>query len=330
MLNQFQTGAGSVRKVSRHALRKTALDFLSAGEVSRATADALVTCRHSARAVTCLPPMDDLDTSTTQVRAQVIDAARGELTFQVLQPGLASVDPQRFERLFRQFESGYRGAFRGNEAEPTTEWRARIAGKAPPQPVMRIVVAIERDATGAERVVGGVATEYYRAGGCARSRRTCTCWKPACAARARRRLLDEARAACENLGPVNALLAEAEWPQALLQHGAPRAEVDEARERLLFFVRSGPACSTSTTSSRHWARTRRASSGACACSSSHRLAAARRNPTRRNPTKLPPPTTSRRPGTKRSARRLRPSSMSSRPRYHRNRSSPSTTPSCAA
>ena len=90
-------------------------------------------------------------------------AARS-IDYVVLDPALQQADPSRFGALFTEFTEGYERHFSGDEAEPTGEWQARIAGKPAPQPIMRIVVAVDREDRG-ERVIGGLAVEYHEHAG---------------------------------------------------------------------------------------------------------------------------------------------------------------------
>jgi hypothetical protein len=157
----------------------------------------------------------------------------------VLDPALRRAAPERFAALLEGFAAGYAAFFSGDEAEPTDDWQARIAGKAPPEPVMRVVVAVERSGP-EERVVGGASAEYYRAGGCVLA--TYLYVAPSAVRRHRghaRAMLARARTACEALGPVQALLAEVEWPELLASHGFAPQQVDAARTRLRFFARLG-------------------------------------------------------------------------------------------
>jgi hypothetical protein len=161
------------------------------------------------------------------------------ISYVVLDPELKARDPARFAALFAGFAAGYASEFSGDEAESTGEWQARIAGKSPPQPVMRIVVAVEQG-DGDEHVIGGAAVEYYRAGACVLATYV---YMSAAAAHSHRgharSLLAEARKACRKLGPVRAILAEAEWPELLAAHGFSADEVAVARTRLRFFARIG-------------------------------------------------------------------------------------------
>ena len=102
---------------------------------------------------------------------------------------------------------------------------------------MRITLAVTRG-TGTERVVGGVATEYYRASSCVLA----TYLYVEHEFRDRglaRRLLVEGRAACAALGAVQALLAESEWPDHLPRADFDNDEVNKARQRLGFFANIG-------------------------------------------------------------------------------------------
>ena len=167
------------------------------------------------------------------------DAGGSRVICVVLDPALEAGDPARFAALFEGFAAGYARHFVGDEAEPTGEWRARIAGKPPPQPAMRIVVAVE-EANGGERVIGGVAAEYYRASGCVLVTYLYVSDAGTHGHRGHaRRLLAEAVRACKSLGPVHAMLAEAEWPELLQANGFPAGEVATARTRLRFFARIG-------------------------------------------------------------------------------------------
>jgi hypothetical protein len=86
-------------------------------------------------------------------------AASSQAAYVTLDPLLRQADPARFSALFTSFAAGYANVFEGDEAESTSEWQARIAGKAPPQPIMRIVVATD-EAGGRLEVIGGVCAEY--------------------------------------------------------------------------------------------------------------------------------------------------------------------------
>ena len=157
----------------------------------------------------------------------------------VLNPALEESDPQRFAAFFAAFESGYKTTFQGDEAESTAEWLARIRGKEPPQPVMRIVVAVQQGVA-VERVVGGVAVEFYVASRCALATYLYVLDEPELRRHGHARsLLDKARGAFDDSNNLEFLLAESEWPERLLACGSPAVEVTVARERLLFFARIG-------------------------------------------------------------------------------------------
>lgn len=163
----------------------------------------------------------------------------GPIRFVTLDAQLQRADPARFERLLSAFAAGYRDMFHGDEAEPDGRWPARIAGKPAPQPVLRIVVALEGRG-GAERFVGGAAAEYYRSSACV----LCTYLYvlPAPGQRHRghgRALLAAATGAFKDLGPIRATLAEVEWPEALPPATFGQDAVDTARSRLRFFERLG-------------------------------------------------------------------------------------------
>jgi hypothetical protein len=66
-----------------------------------------------------------------------------EISDLVLDDELQRADPARFARLLDEFAEGYRSNFRGDEAESTADWPARIAGQPAPQPLMRIAVAVD-------------------------------------------------------------------------------------------------------------------------------------------------------------------------------------------
>ena len=183
------------------------------------------------------------------------------VSYVVLDPALKEQDPARFAALFTGFASGYARHFTGDEAESTSEWQARIAGKAPPQPVMRIVVAVEQG-DGEEHVIGGLAVEYYRAGGCVLATYIYVDDAPGQRHRGHARgLLAAAGKAFSEVGPVRAMLGEAEWPELLQSHGFPADEVAVARKRLRFhdiltsparcglvsfFLQPGARCTLST------------------------------------------------------------------------------------
>jgi len=167
------------------------------------------------------------------------------IDYVVLDPDLQQRDPRRFTSLFSGFAAGYALHFSGDEAEPTDEWLARIHGKHPPQPVMRIIVAVETiDTSGdhpQERVIGGLACELYRDSGCVlatylyvlddRDQR----YRHKRHARA---LIEQVPDAFRPLGhDVRAVLAESECPQSLKAQGHSDREVATARNRLRFFAR---------------------------------------------------------------------------------------------
>jgi len=157
----------------------------------------------------------------------------------VLDAALAREEPHRFAALLAQFASGYHEHFSADEAESVEAWAARIAGIAPPQPAMRVAVAVE-PVDGGERVIGGAAAEYYRAAGCALV--TYLFVRDGGGHRQRghaRTLVTRAVAACAELGPLRAVLAEAEWPDLLPPGQFAPSEVAAARARLGFFARVG-------------------------------------------------------------------------------------------
>ena len=161
------------------------------------------------------------------------------LTYVVLDPTLQQAAPERFAALFDAFAAGYARHFSGDQMEPTSPWRARIAGKPQPQPVMRIVVGVEH-VDGTEQVVAGVAAEYYRAAECVLA--TYLYVADAVPYRHRghaRALLREVRDACSALGQVRAMLVEAEWPESVQEVGGSPVAVATARARLRFFARLG-------------------------------------------------------------------------------------------
>jgi hypothetical protein len=156
----------------------------------------------------------------------------------VVGPALEEADPARFAALFQAFVDGYGRHFSGDEAEPTTAWLDRMTGKPRPQPVMRIIVAVEHE-SGAERVVGGVAAEYYRDARCILVSYLYVEDQKRLRHRGHgRALLREAEHACQTLGPVQAVFAEVEWPE-LLFAAQPGADLRQARGRLHFFARVG-------------------------------------------------------------------------------------------
>ena len=156
-----------------------------------------------------------------------------------LDPALHAAAPARFESLLAAFRAGYARTFAGDEAESDEAWEARILGLPPPQPVMRIVVGLAA-AGGHEHVIGGAAVEYYRRSGCALL--TYLYVDDTGGHRRRglgRRLGSAAREACAGLGPMHALLAEAEWPAHLPQPPFAPDDVARAQARLGFFARLG-------------------------------------------------------------------------------------------
>ncbi|MEO8187249.1 MAG: hypothetical protein ABI580_07795, partial [Burkholderiaceae bacterium] len=185
-----------------------------------------------------LPDTTTYADSAGDPSAQPAPRAGASVTYVVLDPALAGSNRPRFDTLFSQFKSGYQHAFHGDEAESTDAWLARIMGKDQPQPVMRIVVAVEQDG---ERVVGGLAVEFYRAAGCALATyHLYILDEPHLRHHGHaRRLLETARGAFGGVGTPHLLLAEAEWPEDLSAQGAPASEINAARERLRFFARIG-------------------------------------------------------------------------------------------
>jgi GNAT superfamily N-acetyltransferase len=154
----------------------------------------------------------------------------------VLDDELHRADPLRFDQLLGGFVDGYRSTFTGDEAEPPGDWRGRIAGLHAPQPLMRVAVCIDGDGG----VIGGAAAEYYRASACLLVTYLYILERPGQRRRGHARaLLSAVLAACRRLGPVQATLAEAEWPELL---PPPRFTADDiaiARDRLRFFARLG-------------------------------------------------------------------------------------------
>lgn len=147
-----------------------------------------------------------------------------EISDLVLDDELQRADPARFARLLDEFAEGYRSNFRGDEAESTADWPARIA------------VAVD----GSSRVVGGAAAEYYRASGCMLGTYLDVRDEPGHRGRGHgRRLLAKAQQACGRLGPLAAVLAEVEWPDLLPRERFTAAEIEGARGRLRFFERLG-------------------------------------------------------------------------------------------
>jgi hypothetical protein len=159
-----------------------------------------------------------------------------EATVVVLDPALAQLEPQRFDRLLDAFAAGYQGTFHGDEAEPPALWRARILGEPPPQPVLRIALAVDAQ----DALIGGAAAELYRDSGCVLATYLYVLDRPGQRKRGRARgLLRVAFDACARIAPVRALLAEVEWPAQLARHGASAAEIATAEARLGFFGRIG-------------------------------------------------------------------------------------------
>jgi len=156
-----------------------------------------------------------------------------------LDPTLHAAAPARFESLLAAFRAGYARTFAGDEAEADEAWEARILGMPPPQPLMRVVAAVERNGT-QQRLAGGAAIEYYCASGCALL--TYLYVEDTGGHRRRglgRRLGVAARSACESIGPVHALLAEVEWPRRMPQPPFAPDDVARAHARLRFFARIG-------------------------------------------------------------------------------------------
>lgn len=154
----------------------------------------------------------------------------------VLDPTLARQAPRRFDDLLAAFADGYRSSFHGDEAEPPALWRARILGEPPPQPVLRIALAVDAQ----DGLIGGAAAELYRDSGCVLATYLYVLDRPGQRNRGHARgLLHAAFDACAQVGPARALLAEVEWPARLAQHGAGATAVAAAQARLGFFVRLG-------------------------------------------------------------------------------------------
>jgi GNAT superfamily N-acetyltransferase len=167
------------------------------------------------------------------------DASSPPVEYLVLDAVRLRAEPERFDRLLADFAAGYETMFHGDEAESHDAWRARIAGMAPPQPVMRIAVAVQRDGD-AEEVIGGAASEYYRASGCVLCTYLYVLDRPEHRHRGHARALLKASVqACAPLGPVHAVLAEVEWPQLLPPDRFGPEAVAIARARLRFFERIG-------------------------------------------------------------------------------------------
>lgn len=157
----------------------------------------------------------------------------------VLDAELQRTDAMRFDRLLAGFAAGYATMFHGDEAESSAQWKARILGKARPQPVMRIAVATQGSGE-TERVIGGAACEYYRAGGCALCTYLYVLDRPEVRHRGHARaLLATALTACAALGPVRAALAEVEWPPLLPTTHFGAELLANAQKRLHFFARLG-------------------------------------------------------------------------------------------
>ena len=155
----------------------------------------------------------------------------------LLDPVLQNTDPNRFMALFRQFSAGYAAYFSGDEAESTDEWLPRFVGRQPRQPVMRILVAVDSSG-GQERVIGGLACEFYRASRCVLATYIYVLDEE----RYRRKhharaLIALAPGAFAEYGTALAIFAEAEWPEALRAQRADNRDVAAARRRLAFFAR---------------------------------------------------------------------------------------------
>jgi len=165
--------------------------------------------------------------------------ASGPVTYVILDAGLQRADPPRFARLLAGFAAGYEATFHGDEAEPAARWPARIAGEPAPQPVLRVAVAVQGPAA-AEQVIGGAAVEYYRASACVLCTYLYVLDRPEHRQRGHgRALLAAATRAFADLGNVQAVLAEVEWPDALPTTIFGRGAVEDARTRLRFFERLG-------------------------------------------------------------------------------------------
>lgn len=161
------------------------------------------------------------------------------VAYVVLDADLQRADARRFDRLLAGFAAGYAAMFHGDEAESSAQWTGRILGKAQPQPVMRIAVAVQGSGE-TERVIGGAACEYYRAGGCALCTYLYVLDRPEYRRRGyARALLDTALLACAALGPVRAALAEVEWPPLLPTTRFGSQLIADAQRRLHFFERLG-------------------------------------------------------------------------------------------
>ena len=163
--------------------------------------------------------------------------APAPVAYVILDAGLQRADPPRFERLLAGFAADYAATFHGDEAEPAARWPARIAGEPAPQPVLRIAVAVQGPAA-AEQVIGGAAVEYYRASACVLCTYLYVLDRPEHRQRGHgRALLAAATRAFADLGTVQAVLAEVEWPDALPRAIFGPGAVDDARMRLRFFKR---------------------------------------------------------------------------------------------
>src|SRR5262249_16163448 len=161
--------------------------------------------------------------------------AEPSVAYVTLDPCLRRRDPVRFGQLFDGFVTGYVKHFSGDQAETRSEWSARIEGTKKTQPVMRIVVAVD-SVDSQERVVGGVAAEYYRAAECVLATYLYV-EHPYRRHRHARSLLEEAWRTCALIGLVRAVFSEAEWPEALESLNALAPEIATARGRLRFFAR---------------------------------------------------------------------------------------------
>jgi len=154
-----------------------------------------------------------------------------------LDAALRAADPARCARLLAAFAAGYAAEFHGDEAESPALWDARIAGLPAPQPLMRVVVA--EDAAG-DGVLGGAAAELYRASGAVLLTYVYVADRPGGRRRGlARTMLQATLAACAQVAPVRAVLAEVEWPSLLPPVRFDAAAVAAARARLGFFARMG-------------------------------------------------------------------------------------------
>jgi GNAT superfamily N-acetyltransferase len=157
----------------------------------------------------------------------------------VLDAELQRADPRRFKRLLAGFAGGYATMFHGDEAESPARWAQRIAGRAPPQPLMRIALAVQGSGE-AEQVIGGAACEFYRASSCVLCSYLYVLDRPELRQRGHARaLLEAAVQACAALGPVHAVVAEVEWPPLLPATRFAPPAVEGAQARLRFFARLG-------------------------------------------------------------------------------------------